>query len=179
MTEPQNPTKRKPGRPTTPELERFIRHCAPADGNGCVLWTGMCDLAGYPKFAGTDVYGEKRVMQCHRYIYEKTIAPLLPGQMVLRTCGRRTCVSPAHLQAQAAVDTGAILNDPAHPDFERVRNRHGWKMLRESPHAQQCFARSVQQGRASNMALAMEFGISLTQVPQARLLWGAQRVDIS
>lgn len=82
-----------PGYRGTPE-ERFWAFVAEPDENGCRIWQGAIDCAGYGRFGLTGT----RTVLAHRFSYELTRAPVLDGQCVHHRCKSRACVEPDHLQ---------------------------------------------------------------------------------
>lgn len=57
--------------------------------NGCWLWTGYVNLAGYGRFDGR---------LAHRFAYEDMIGPVPDGLDIDHLCRVRNCVNPAHLE---------------------------------------------------------------------------------
>lgn len=63
------------------------------DVNGCWVWLGSKDRAGY----GQTMYLGK-VRRAHRVSYEVLVAPIPEGLVLDHLCRNRSCVNPAHLE---------------------------------------------------------------------------------
>lgn len=65
--------------------------------DGCWLWTGFVDKAGYARLraGGRDT----PVLYAHRYSYERFVGPVPQGLLLDHLCRTRHCVNPAHLEA--------------------------------------------------------------------------------
>lgn len=77
---------------------RFCAKVAPVDGNGCMLWTGQPNRAGYGRFW----LGRKNVL-AHRLAYELAYGAIPDGLVIdhvrANGCRHRHCVAPLHLEA--------------------------------------------------------------------------------
>jgi hypothetical protein len=74
-----------------PLYERFQQKVS-RDPDGCWLWTGYIDPAGYARFRSP---GEVRA---HRYSYTHHVGPILTGLVIDHICRVRHCVNPDHLR---------------------------------------------------------------------------------
>jgi hypothetical protein len=72
-------------------LPFLLRHIDP--GDGCWIWRP----AGGVDFPKVRVLGE--LLFAHRFVFEIAFGPVPDGLAVLKRCGRRRCVAPAHLVA--------------------------------------------------------------------------------
>jgi hypothetical protein len=77
-----------------PLIVRFSRYLSPKNSNGCILWVGAKNNAGYGQF-GLGV-GKKMVM-AHRLIWELVRGPIPRGLLVCHRCDVPSCVNPDHL----------------------------------------------------------------------------------
>ena len=75
-------------------MEAFI---GPEEGNGCRRWLGSYDPKGYPRFVPYP--GSKFANLVHRMIWQ-IMWEQEPkrGDIIIRTCGNRWCVSPDHIE---------------------------------------------------------------------------------
>ena len=70
-------------------IERFTT----ATPEGCWLWTGYCDGAGYGRM---QVRGHNAL--AHRVAYELYVGDIPDGLTLDHLCRRRSCVNPRHLE---------------------------------------------------------------------------------
>lgn len=78
-----------------PLVERFWRHVAKSDGDGCWMWTAGTGGNGYGYIR--DDLGVARA--AHRIAYELTHGHIPAGLDIDHTCRNRACVNPHHLQS--------------------------------------------------------------------------------
>ena len=75
--------------------ERLTRHID-ITSDGCWLWTGSLDAAGYGRiYLGPEV---GRPGLAHRASYEMAVGPVPDGLVLDHLCRVRRCVNPAHLE---------------------------------------------------------------------------------
>ena len=75
---------------------RFWSHVAKTDG--CWLWTGTLNWAGYGRFVPSGTPGDKAEM-AHRVAYELLVGPVPEGTELDHLCRVRNCVRTDHLEA--------------------------------------------------------------------------------
>lgn len=74
-------------------MERFRSKVDRRDG--CHIWTGGTDRAGYGRFA---FGGRGKHVLAHRWIYDQRVGPIPDGLEIDHLCRVRNCVNPAHLE---------------------------------------------------------------------------------
>lgn len=80
--------------PKETDWERFLRQVDQNGPNGCWLWTGTTNPAGYGRFwlDGKRVYP-------HRFAYEMSVGPIADGLQIDHLCRTPRCCNPQHLEA--------------------------------------------------------------------------------
>jgi hypothetical protein len=76
-------------------LDEVLGRCT-RNENGCLLWAGTLDRAGYGIIAG-DAEDNWKQLRASHLVYEKFVAPIPDGQYVLHRCDNPPCVEPDHL----------------------------------------------------------------------------------
>lgn len=76
-------------------LDEILGRCT-RNENGCLLWAGTLDRAGYGIIAG-DAEDNWKQLRASHLVYEKFVAPIPDGQYVLHRCDNPPCVEPDHL----------------------------------------------------------------------------------
>lgn len=83
---------------TTPETLEAIRDKFMSryevDRNGCWIWTGTRNHAGYGFFPI-----KHRYFMAHRLSHEMHIGPIADGLVVMHLCDVPACINPSHLRA--------------------------------------------------------------------------------
>lgn len=72
--------------------ERIMRRCV-LDGNGCWIWHGSTDRAGYGH-----IRVDGRTLYVHRVAYEWMVGPIPTGMQIDHLCRNRSCCNPQHLE---------------------------------------------------------------------------------
>ncbi len=68
--------------------------------DGCWLWRGKLDRAGYGQFlTGNRKEGNRRWTMAHRWAYDQFVGFVPAGLELDHLCRRRHCVNPDHLEA--------------------------------------------------------------------------------
>lgn len=73
--------------------DRFKASLSTDDPAGCWLWTGTKSEGGYGRFSVN-----RRLLQAHRWSYERFVGPIPDGLQLDHLCRNRACVNPAHLE---------------------------------------------------------------------------------
>jgi hypothetical protein len=79
---------------TEKDQARFWVKVAPANEQGCMLWTAGKDRDGYGQFKLTGMSD-----RAHRISYTLANGPIPTGLQIDHLCRVRHCVAPAHLEA--------------------------------------------------------------------------------
>lgn len=80
-----------------PAIVRFNEKVA-AGENGCVVWAGGLNGAGYGQFyIGRTSYDQTGKGYAHRWAYEHFVGPIPDGLVIDHLCRNRRCVNPYHL----------------------------------------------------------------------------------
>jgi len=87
--------------PRPPETERFWRKVRKEDG--CWWWTGAVD-GQYGRFWIGPRTQSGRIVQAHRYAYERLVGPIPDGLHIDHLCCNKLCVNPAHLEPVTGVE---------------------------------------------------------------------------
>ena len=84
------------------EEARFWSKVDKQGPGGCWLWNGTVNNVGRGTFARQLVNGKypdgKASIQAHRYAWQVTKGPLLPGFVLRHRCDVPLCVNPKHLE---------------------------------------------------------------------------------
>lgn len=84
----------------TDETERFWSKVTRTnDRDGCWLWQGQLNKAGYGHFRRTVAPGVYKTVKAHRHAYQLTRGPIPDGLTLDHLCGNPACVRPDHLEA--------------------------------------------------------------------------------
>lgn len=78
-----------------PTINRFC-DLIEYSSDGCWLWTGFTDTAGYSRFSPGD--GNRKTCHAHIFSYEHFIGPVPQGKELDHLCRIRRCVNPTHLE---------------------------------------------------------------------------------
>jgi hypothetical protein len=96
--------------------ERFLIYVDRTPQNGCWVWIGDLDRAGYGKFWHR---GYNR--RAHRFAYEWFVGPIPEGLQIDHLCRNPPCVRPSHLE-------------PVPPVINTARGLNGAMMRTHCPH---------------------------------------------
>ncbi|MGW9541939.1 HNH endonuclease signature motif containing protein [Streptomyces anthocyanicus] len=81
----------------TPPLDR-IRARTIRDENGCWVYTGHLDPAGYGRISVLGADSKRRGKFTHRVTYEALVGPIPPSLHIDHLCRNRACCNPKHLE---------------------------------------------------------------------------------
>lgn len=98
------------------------------DADGCWLWTGETNCAGYGVVYGRELYG-KRQARVHRVSYEFHKGAIPPGLFVCHTCDVRSCFNPEHLYAGTSKENSRDMVERQRYQKERplVRGENSYR----------------------------------------------------
>lgn len=133
---------------TIPLAERFERHVERT--NGCWIWKGNRNQAGYGQFR----IGRKGgTVSVHRWSYEHYVGKIPPGMMVCHDCDNPSCVNPDHLYAGTAKDNS---------DDMRLRGRRAkkYKFGSRIRKLTDDAVRAIRLATESPAEIAFKFGIA-------------------
>lgn len=88
-------TPRKRWRDLHVDIKVRIMHRVEVQINGCWIWTGTTNRAGY----GHLHVGNNKLKYAHRVSYEAFIGPIPDGFVIDHLCKVPSCVNPGHLEA--------------------------------------------------------------------------------
>jgi hypothetical protein len=91
---------------------RFDAKVDRSDPDGCWLWTGTL-RSGYGRFRA-----DGRLVQAHRYSYERAVGPIPADRQLDHLCRVRRCVNPDHLEPVTPSEN--VLRSPIHPSVVRT-----------------------------------------------------------
>lgn len=111
-------------------------------GTPCWRWGGNIGSTGY----GWKWLGRKKQVLAHRYMYEQEHGPIPDGLHLDHLCRNPPCVNPAHLEP---VTVGENIR-------RGKRTKLDWAKVRE--------IRGRHKGGATNVELAIEFGVSQSNI---------------
>jgi len=86
-----------------PEARFWPKVDQSAGTNGCWIWQGMKEPAGYGQF-----WLNNSSLKAHRFSWILVHGEPPDGHPVVQECGNRLCVNPAHLGLNAG---GAVLGE--------------------------------------------------------------------
>lgn len=119
-----------------------------ANENGCWIWQGHINEAGYGEMWRPDK------QKAHRFYYEQRHGPIPAGYHIHHTCRTPACVNPEHLVALSVAQHKRL-----HP------NRHGPFAAKLDPQRVRKIRTQAAAGE-SHSALAREFGVSRQAISQ-------------
>ena len=73
--------------------EAFEARTEPLCWTGCLIWTGVVDSHGYGQLRV-----DGRLVQAHRYAWEREHGPIPSGMVLDHMCWERSCVNVDHLR---------------------------------------------------------------------------------
>lgn len=135
-------------------IERFWKNVE--KGDGCWLWTGHTNPAGYGMIATA---GGKR--SAHRVSFEISSGPIPSGLCIRHSCDNSLCVNPKHLEVGTTQDN---VND-------RVRRSRSRNLSGESHARSKLSESAVRVIRCSPLSLnelAEIFEVNRTAIWKAR-----------
>lgn len=176
-----------------PLRDRFLERVEKTDG--CWLWQGFIEPAGYGSFRyGTRKQG--RTVRAHRLSYEIHVGPIPPGMFVCHRCDNKRCVNPAHLFPGTRREN---VDDMLKKNRQASGERHGQTPLTERdvilirklasslPHRVMAKRFGVSKGTISNITLGKTWkrtGVvqgktTASDEMKAMLLAGAMQRELS
>lgn len=134
---------------------RFWSKVAPANENGCRLWTAAQNGHGYGAFNAS---GLSSSHQAHRIAWELAHGPIPRGLFILHRCDVRACCEPSHLflgtQAENLADAKA-----------KRRHAHGARMgSAKLSEDQAASVRTLREAGYSQAEVGKMFGVARSTI---------------
>jgi hypothetical protein len=101
---------------TIPIEERFLEYVGETTSEGCIIWKGCTNDAGYGIIRESTADGNN--VLAHRYAFVQAGGVLEDGQCALHHCDNPPCINPEHLYA-------GTRDDNAKDRVARNRGRKG------------------------------------------------------
>jgi hypothetical protein len=133
--------------------ERFISRIAPANENGCTLWTGGTFADGY----GCVVIS-RRAKRAHRLAWELHHGPIPDGLLVCHMCDTPLCVNVEHLFLGTAADNNADRDRKGRTRYQVGVDRYNVRLTPE-----EVLAIRASTG-VSQYQLAATYGVARTTI---------------
>lgn len=103
----------------------FDNRYIPEPNSGCWLWLGAINKAGYGQ-----IRYNKKIINAHRYYYQKYNNITLPYNVVVRhKCDNPLCVNPEHMEIGSHQDN---MNDMVKRNRSAKGENHGNNKLTEN-----------------------------------------------
>lgn len=162
------------GRKPVSACTRFVEKCEHRP-NECIEWTGGRDKKGYGRF-----YFVTGMVLSHRWLYQKTVGPVLAEIDVCHSCDNPSCVNVDHLFAGTRKEN---MEDAVRKGrMDRVKKVKGEAHpMRKLTGAQAGEVRALRQSGCSLGFVASIYGISVQQVCRIALnqSWRSNEIDKS
>jgi len=96
------------------DLTRLVRTKVIVCDCGCWIWTGACNVKGYPRFEL-----RKQSWLVHRYAYERLVGPI-GDDMTLdhRACTSHRCIHPEHMDVVTRSENSTRANQTRWHDLK-------------------------------------------------------------
>lgn len=93
----------------------------------CLIWTGYKSSGGYGRLS----MGKKKVVQAHRYAWERTHGPIPEGVVIDHLCHTPLCVEVSHLRTATPAENGQHRSGAQRNSGTGIRNvyRRGNRFL--------------------------------------------------
>lgn len=152
---------RESRRPTL--TERFWKNVSkPDDPDGCWIWVGHFDQAGYGRLNVKLEDGRRTQTNAHRLSWELHNGPIPDGMSVLHDCpggDRPDCVRPSHLWLGTQLDN---IRDRDTKGRAARGERHANAKLTEDQVIE--IRRRYAEGGVTQDALAKEYGVANSHI---------------
>lgn len=134
---------------------------------GCWIWTGHVTKLGYGRVDLRDTEKRQR-FYAHRFLYERLVGPLRPGDCVCHRCDTPSCVNPGHMFIG---DRRANMLDM------QAKNRGNCARGETNGHAVLTVdaVRSIRQERGTDRELGEKYGVCGPTISRIRrgLRWAS------
>ena len=113
--------------PAHRHTEETLAAMVAVDDEGCWLWTGATNYAGYPSVS----FGDKS-HRAHRLFYSLLIGPIPDGLTLDHLCGVRRCVNPGHVECVTAGENALRGDGPCARNARATHCKHGHEFTAEN-----------------------------------------------
>ena len=137
-----------------PMAERFASYVSTTpDANGCLLWTGRTNNAGY----GQILEGGRgtKTLLAHRVAWELVNGPIPDKKILLHTCDNPRCVAVAHLVPGSYSDNSMDM---------MLKNRGNYRL---TPDAVRAIRQAYESREATIGDLSKRYGVWETTIADA------------
>lgn len=107
-------------------LERLMSHVKKTS-QGCWIWKGASDGWGYGHFFILE-NGKRKIVYPARWLYERTVGKIPPGRVLRYSCGRPSCINPAHKTLVSRSELAYMIDTPPPRTSRKTHCKRGHKL---------------------------------------------------